>query len=567
MAEPLPKHLLKYVVEQNYEQYTPVDHACWRYIMRQLKSFLSVNAHPSYLEGLEKTGISIDRIPRISEVSEKLALFGWKAIPVSGFIPPAAFMELQSLGYLPIASAMRSLDHLLYTPAPDIVHEAAGHAPILVQPDFAQYLKEYAQVAKKAIISSEDLAVYEAIRHLSDIKEDPSSTQEQIDLAQVELERVSKAVTHISEAAELGRMNWWTAEYGLIGDLESPKIFGAGLLSSVGESKWCLSQNVKKIPLSIECIKQNYDITEPQPQLFVARDFKQLTSVLHQMANQMAFKIGGVEGITKAIQAKSVNTIELDSGLQISGVCERLISTAAIEIAYLNFRGPTQLCYLDKEIPGQGKEHHTHGFGSAFGPLTGTTWEKVIQKVGENLELVFQSGVQLKGQLKYCTQINGRILIVTFEKCTVKYNDEILFQPDWGLYDLAIGSKVISVFGGPADRDKYGDLTDFVALRVSAKKYSELEQKKFKNYASLRELRESRLVGTSLVARLKMLIDEHAEFNQDWLFFLECYELAATRASHSDLVAKLQTQIKSLQTTDDKTKNLIDDGLRLALQI
>lgn len=115
------------------------------------------------------------------------------------------------------------MDHLEYTPAPDIVYEAAGHAPILIQPEFADYLRQYAQVAKKAIISSEDLALYEAIRDLSDIKENPISTKAQIEAAQNHLDKISSSMSHVSEAGELGRMNWWTAEYGLIGDIKNPK--------------------------------------------------------------------------------------------------------------------------------------------------------------------------------------------------------------------------------------------------------------------------------------------------------------------------------------------------------
>ncbi|MCB0407440.1 MAG: phenylalanine 4-monooxygenase, partial [Bdellovibrionales bacterium] len=167
----LPKHLRKYVVDQNYEKYSPEDQAVWRYIMHQLRDYLSKHAHSCYLEGLEKTGITTNKIPRIEEMNEKLKEFGWGAIPVSGFIPPAAFMEFQSLGILPIASDMRSIDHILYTPAPDIVHEAAGHAPILINSEFADYLKRYAEIARKAIISKEDLDQYEAIRILSDVKE------------------------------------------------------------------------------------------------------------------------------------------------------------------------------------------------------------------------------------------------------------------------------------------------------------------------------------------------------------------------------------------------------------
>ncbi|NJL24178.1 MAG: hypothetical protein HC902_02675 [Calothrix sp. SM1_5_4] len=131
----IPDHLRRYIVNQDYDRYTPEDQAVWRYIMRQLKNFLGEHAHPFYAEGLRKTGIQVDRIPRIDEVDVCMEEFGWGAVPVSGFIPPAAFMEFQALGILPIASDMRTLDHLLYTPAPDIVHEAAGHAPFLAIPN------------------------------------------------------------------------------------------------------------------------------------------------------------------------------------------------------------------------------------------------------------------------------------------------------------------------------------------------------------------------------------------------------------------------------------------------
>ena len=142
----LPEHLKKYIVEQDYSKYTPLDQAVWRFCLRQLNYFLSRYGHSCYSEGLAKTGISVESIPKISEMSSCLEKFGWVALPVSGFIPPAAFMELQSLGVLPIACDMRTIDHLLYTPAPDIVHEAAGHAPIIVDKEYVDYLKKYSQI-------------------------------------------------------------------------------------------------------------------------------------------------------------------------------------------------------------------------------------------------------------------------------------------------------------------------------------------------------------------------------------------------------------------------------------
>ena len=92
-------------------------------------------------------------------------------------------MEFQSLGILPIAADMRTIEHLTYTPAPDIVHEAAGHAPILINEEYGNYIKEYGNIASKAIMSKEDLDLYDAIRELSDIKESPVSTDKDIENA------------------------------------------------------------------------------------------------------------------------------------------------------------------------------------------------------------------------------------------------------------------------------------------------------------------------------------------------------------------------------------------------
>ncbi|MDG0815245.1 aromatic amino acid hydroxylase [Bdellovibrio svalbardensis] len=571
----LPPHLRKYVVEQHYEKYTPIDQAVWRYVLRQLRAFLAVHAHECYLDGLVKTGIDVERIPRIDDISKKLQEFGWRAYPVSGFIPPAAFMELQSLGVLPIASDMRTLDHLLYTPAPDIVHEAAGHAPILIHPEFAEYLRQYAQVAKKAIISKEDLNLYEAIRELSDIKENPSSTKEDIKASEDKLEQVSKSIQHISEATELGRMNWWTAEYGLIGDLKNPKIFGAGLLSSVGEAKWCLNDKVKKIPLSVECIKMGYDITEPQPQLFVASDFKSLTSVLEDMAKQMAFRIGGLAGLNKAIEAQSVNTAELNSGIQISGQIVEAI-TANNEVAYLRLQGPSQLNYQDKQLPGHGQQYHAHGFGTPVGflkafpgrcpsTLTSAEWDSLNVTQGKTTKLEFNSGVVVTGDVQDLLTRDGKTLLLSLKNAKAEFQGRILFAPEWGTFDMAVGSSVTSVFGGAADREAYGEVDDFVAKRVPAPIYTEQELKLQRQYGNLRELRENKVMGAALEEKLSALLTTHDhDFKEDWLLRLEAIELLNARAPQAVLKTKLEKDLQALAGKDEKTKNLIQDGLALA---
>ncbi|MFL5814492.1 MAG: phenylalanine 4-monooxygenase, partial [Bdellovibrionia bacterium] len=167
VTEQIPEYLQPYIAHQDPSLYTPIDHASWRFILKISQAFFAKNAHPMYLNGLRETGISTDRIPLISEMDQKLRRFGWRAVPVSGFIPPAVFMEFLSRGVLPIACDMRKIENISYTPAPDIVHEAAGHAPIIAEPSYAAYLRHYGELAEKAIYSKQDLDVYEAVRNLS----------------------------------------------------------------------------------------------------------------------------------------------------------------------------------------------------------------------------------------------------------------------------------------------------------------------------------------------------------------------------------------------------------------
>tara|TARA_B100002052_G_C15811623_1_gene566135 strand:- start:65 stop:1276 length:1212 start_codon:yes stop_codon:yes gene_type:complete len=310
--ENIPNHLKQYIVDQNYGRYTIIDHKVWSFIMDISIPFFKKYAHHSYYDGLKKTGISFDRIPSISYMNEKLSNFGWGAVAVRGFIPPWAFMEFQALAVLPIACDMRSSKHLTYTPAPDIVHESAGHSPIIINEEYSHYLKEYGRIASKAVFSNEDQKIYHAIRKLSDIKENSSATLHDIEEAEKQLIIAKNNQKETSEATLLSRLHWWTVEYGLVGSLSDPKIYGAGLLSSVGESQNCLSSNIKKIPLSIDCINFNYDITEQQPQLFVAKNFNQLTDVLHEFEKTMEFYKNPTKKYQKLDLAKDDKISELN---------------------------------------------------------------------------------------------------------------------------------------------------------------------------------------------------------------------------------------------------------------
>jgi phenylalanine-4-hydroxylase len=580
----LPDHLKKYIVDQSDQKYTPKEQAIWRFILRQLKNYLKDHAHESYLNGLEKTGISSEEIPLIKDISTHIEKFGWRALPVSGFIPPAAFMELQSLSILPIASEMRSLDHLKYTPAPDIVHEAAGHAPFLAHPEFAEYLKKYSTVAKKAIISKEDLDIYEAIRVLSDLKENPTSTAEQITLAEKHLNAVVEQNKTVSEAAELGRMNWWTAEYGLIGSVENPKIFGAGLLSSVGESKDCLKANVKKLPLSIDCLKYSYDITEQQPQLFVTPSFKHLEKVLFEMADRMAYRTGGISALEKAKRSLAVNTVVINSGAQVSGILSNF-ENSNDRVDFIQFSSPTQISLGDSQLPDHGKEYHATGFSSPVGKLKGISacpselsddaWEKLGLQLGQKLTLNYESGFVVEGVYFGRTVRNDKTILMKFKEATVTKGTKKYYQPEWGPFDLLLGSVVTSVFGGPADRVAYGQNDDFVVKRIAVKSPSDTDIKINQLYTDIRHLRTNFNFESPALPTLKKIFAKMQELDsKDWLIVLEIYEILVSRKTEVSKEADYEEFLKSVrQDLDLKKKSAkdnadsIEQGVQLATQL
>lgn len=564
----LPKHLLKFIVKQPYEEYTAQNQAVWRYVMRLNIDYLKKTAHNYYVEGLKKTGISIDSIPEMEGMNRILKEIGWAAVAVDGFIPPNAFMEFQAYNVLVIASDIRTLEHIEYTPAPDIIHEAAGHAPIIASPEYAEYLRRFGEIGSKAISSEKDFEMYEAVRHLSIVKEDPNTAEDEIEKAIAAVNKLQNDVGELSEMAQIRNLHWWTVEYGLIGDVANPKIYGAGLLSSIGESKSCLKEEVKKIPYTIEAAKMNFDITKRQPQLFVTPNFAHLSFVLEKFANTMALRKGGLSGIEKLIASKNIGTIELSTGLQISGVFTKVISNENKPI-YIQTIGGTALASRDKELIGHGIRNHKDGFGSPIGELEGINLsiedmsprDLEVYGIYEGLktELLFEGGIMVSGQIITGKRdLQGKILLISFKNCTVTYKDKTLFKPEWGIYDMAVGKEVISAFSGPASSESFQDIYKLPKEKTHKISYTEKELKLHSYYAEIRKLRASKELDLTKIKTIvnNVLIDN----KEEWLLLLEIYELA--HGSDNDLVKSVLTTLEELKQ-NKKYKKLIEDGINL----
>ena len=316
---PIPDYLQPFIVQQETGRYTAVDQAVWRFVLLMLHERLAHTAHASYVRGLAQSAISPDHIPGIEEIDRGLSSIGWGAVCVDGFIPPRAFQAFQALGILPIAAEIRTPEHLPYTPAPDIIHEAAGHAPILVDPVYAAYLRAIGEVGGRAFSSPADARIDRAVRVLSDLKEHPRGDDATLAAAELELERAVAELGPPSEAARVARLYWWTAEYGLVGTPRDYRLYGAGLLSSLGESHFCHGPDVKKRVLSPDCTLEGYDITRPQPQLFVARDFEHLHAVLADVSATLAHHQGGRAALQAALGSRELCSVHLPGGAQVIG--------------------------------------------------------------------------------------------------------------------------------------------------------------------------------------------------------------------------------------------------------
>ena len=569
LIERLPAHLKQFIKPQDYADYTPINQAVWRYVMRKNVSYLSKVAHESYLNGLEKTGLEIENIPNMYGMNRILKEIGWAAVAVDGFIPPNAFMEFQAYNVLVIASDIRQLEHIEYTPAPDIIHEGAGHAPIIANPEYAEYLRRFGEIGCKAISSSYDYEMYEAIRLLSIVKEAENTEQSVIDAAEKAVNELQNQSVEMSEMAQIRNLHWWTVEYGLIGTVENPKIYGAGLLSSIGESAWCMTDKVKKIPYDLSAAYQSFDITKPQPQLYVTPDFAHLSFVLEEFANKMALRTGGLSGINKLISSKALGTIELSTGLQISGIFSNVIEYDGKPI-YVQTTGKTALANREKELVGHGTNYHAAGFGSPIGKLKGINLaiEDMSPKdlmaygiyEGKTVTLEFEGDIKVTGNIITGSRnLQGAIIIISFDNCTVTHLNTVLFQPEWGIFDMAVGKKVVSAFSGPADCNSFDMITHMPNSKtIKAEKTPEREELE-SYYSEIRKFRENKNSAEKAFGIFKIVSNK---FPNDWLLSLEIAEILNSQKAESSLNEVL-SYINNLKMKRPEVSHLIDNGLEL----
>jgi phenylalanine-4-hydroxylase len=550
----VPPHLRQFVVEQDYARYTAIDQAVWRFVLLQTRARLVETAHPAYRNGLEATGISVERIPSITEMNDRLGRFGWGAVCVDGFIPPRAFQEFQARGILPIAADMRTLAHLAYTPAPDIIHEAAGHAPILPDAAYASYLRRIGEIGKRAFALPEEQRIFDAIHLLSEVKEDVTRSPESIRTVESELRSALDAAQESSEATALSRLYWWTAEYGLVGKPDNYKIYGAGLLSSLGESNSCHSPAVKKLPLDENVIRVSYDITKPQPQLFVTPSFEALHEILERASKSLAFERGGAVAISRAIASRELASARFSSGAWVMGV---LAETGPGDDApsWLRFSGPVGFAW-DGAIEEAQRSLRPEEQVVITGPLRGgarlervsdADLARVRNDVSGRNTFEYASGARVEGRLvRQARRSDGTLLYLVLADAQVSVPGrapealaEFVLVPAGDFITAQAGAVAPSFFPE----------TDFPSKRVP--RPHELPDRDL----ALLELYQAALVaheeGPDAMSQAFPIIHGHLsrDFPREWLLRWNLLESLEKRNLDAPRAASLKAELEALEIT------------------
>ncbi|MBX3712324.1 MAG: phenylalanine 4-monooxygenase [Lysobacter sp.] len=225
------------VIEQPWDQYTATDHQVWAALFERQQTILVGRASDEFLRTQQAMGMSADRIPKFDDLNRMLrAATGWELIGVEGLLPELTFFDHLANRRFPVTWWIRKPEQLDYLAEPDLFHDLFGHVPLLMNPVFADYMQAYGQGGVKAHGIGPEALV------------------------------------------NLTRLYWYTVEFGLIRDAGGLRIYGAGILSSKGESIHCLdSAAPNRIGFDLARImRTRYRIDTYQKTYFVIDSYEQL---------------------------------------------------------------------------------------------------------------------------------------------------------------------------------------------------------------------------------------------------------------------------------------------------
>ncbi len=230
-----PEDWPKYIADQGWENYTSEDHDVWKALFERQSEIVKGRACQEYLDGIAALEMDQTQIPNFAEASKLLkAKTGWEVVAVDGLIPDLPFFQLLAERKFPAGNFIRKPEQMDYIEEPDVFHDFFGHVPLLANPIFADYMEAYGKGGLKA--------------------------------------HQHGTITN------LARLYWYTVEFGLIQQEDGMRIYGAGILSSPGETKFAVeSDSPNRVALDLKRVMQtNYRVDDFQQTYFVIDSFDQL---------------------------------------------------------------------------------------------------------------------------------------------------------------------------------------------------------------------------------------------------------------------------------------------------
>ena len=255
-------------ITQPYELYSAENHATWGRLLQRIRPRWEKYANARFLEGIEALHLDPDHVPKCADINRFLEpRTGFKAKPVSGYVPAYLFFDCLRQREFPTTITIRDGSSLDYLPEPDIFHDIAGHVPMHTDQAFAEALVRFGRFAER--------------------------TAERVAGIQNADERI-RVLTSVVKG--LSRFFWFTVEFGLMRQRPDAaiapgqgRVYGSGLLSSYGEIAHAVdSPQVQRFPAQVEWIvNQAFEIHHYQPLLYVIEDFEHLFYLVHDLEKRM----------------------------------------------------------------------------------------------------------------------------------------------------------------------------------------------------------------------------------------------------------------------------------------
>lgn len=230
-----------FTIDQCWNEYTQDEHAVWDLLYQRQIEILQDRAAPEFLDGLTRLELSRSGIPDLARLNKALkALTGWTVVMVPHLVPDEVFFEHLANRRFPAGRFLRKRSQLDYLKEPDVFHDIFGHVPMLAHPVFADYMQAYGQGGLRA--------------------------------------------AKLGRLKNLARLYWYTVEFGLINTPKGLRIYGAGIVSSAGESRYALDDHTpNRIGFDLlRLMRTEYEIDEYQKTYFVINSYEQLFAATQQ---------------------------------------------------------------------------------------------------------------------------------------------------------------------------------------------------------------------------------------------------------------------------------------------